>query len=252
MNKKNERMRSIKKKVGLLRSRLIYDFKPGAFRRLHRFYQTFVKPCDLCFDIGAHTGNHSKVWQQLNARVVIIEPQPVFAEHLRKKFNSYPSVVILQQAVAEREGVKILNINSSNPTISTIDANWKTVINNYDNSREIWDEEIEVVAITLDNLIGRYGMPSFCKIDVEGSEEKVLEGLSHKLPALSFEFFPTTPERSIACIERLERLGLYRYNLSFTEKYRFESDVWKDSKGIKKTIERYTRQQSGDIYAFSI
>jgi len=33
-----------------------------------------------------------------------------------------------------------------------------------------------------------YGLPHFCKIDVEGFEEQALAGLSRPLPVLSFEF----------------------------------------------------------------
>ena len=41
---------------------------------------------------------------------------------------------------------------------------------------------------TLDRLIAQHGVPSFIKIDVEGFEDQVLAGLTHPVPALSFEF----------------------------------------------------------------
>ena len=33
-----------------------------------------------------------------------------------------------------------------------------------------WDAETQIDVITLDQLVERYGLPSFCKIDVEGGE----------------------------------------------------------------------------------
>ncbi|MEZ4639278.1 MAG: FkbM family methyltransferase [Caldilineaceae bacterium] len=40
-----------------------------------------------------------------------------------------------------------------------------------------WDEAIDVPVITLDSLIAQHGVPVFCKIDVEGFEHAVLQGL---------------------------------------------------------------------------
>jgi len=207
---------------------------------------------DTCFDIGAHTGNHTNVWLQLNARVVALEPQPVFSRLLEKKFGSHRSFTLLRKAAAEEEGCRKMSINRFNPTVSTISEYWKEVISGFNAKREVWNETLDVQTVTLDSLIEKFGVPAFCKIDVEGSEEKVLEGLTVPLPALSFEFFPTTPERTMACIGKLEMLGNYRFNYSITESYTYVSDVWLDSKGIRKAINRYKRLHSGDIYAFII
>jgi len=63
-------------RLGVLRSLLIYYAIPGRRRRMRRFYQQFVRSGDLCLDIGAHLGNHVRVWLELGAQVVAVEPQP--------------------------------------------------------------------------------------------------------------------------------------------------------------------------------
>src|SRR5690606_14132003 len=82
---------------------------------------------------------------------------------------------------------------------------------------EIWDRIIEVRAVTLDSLIAAHGVPEFIKIDVEGFEDRVLAGLSRAVPALSFEF--TTINRDVACrcLDRLTRLGTYRFDVALGE-----------------------------------
>ena len=60
---------------------------------------------------------------------------------------------------------------------------------------------MDVEVTTLDRLIAIYGAPTFCKIDVEGSELQVLEGLTEALPALSFEFLPVSIKRAYGCID---------------------------------------------------
>ena len=66
---------------------------------------------------------------------------------------------------------------------------------------------ITVPIITLDFLISHYGRPDFLKIDVEGFEVSVLEGLSTKVPLLSFEFHARTIDRTEKCLSLLNKLG---------------------------------------------
>ncbi len=57
---------------------------------------------------------------------------------------------------------------------------------------------------TLDALIGKFGIPSYCKIDVEGFELEVVKGLTAAIPLVSLEF---TREGLEATAEALSLLG---------------------------------------------
>jgi FkbM family methyltransferase len=246
----NDYMQTIRKTKGLLKSRIIYDFNPFKRLRLEQFYRRFIAKGDLCFDLGAHTGNHTKVWLRMGARVIALEPQPLFVNLMKSKLASYPGLVIIQKAVADRPGLQLFKICSRNPSISTLSDDWMKEMWKYDDSL-IWDETIETEVTTLDELIGNYGLPAFCKIDVEGYEERVLSELSIVLPALSFEFFPTTPRRTVSCIEILGKLGRYLFNWSLADSFRFKSPTWMNREEMAKEIEDYQGKKSGDIYAIS-
>lgn len=241
-----------KSKIGLLRSWLMYYGKPFNQRRLKRFYSTFIKSGDLCFDVGAHLGNRTNAWLNLGAKVIALEPQPICIQFLKKKFTSASEFVLVKKAVGAEPGILPMYISHNAPTVSSLaDENWRKALNERSNIRVEWGETIEVPVTTLDQLIEQYGLPKFCKIDVEDFEEEVLKGLSQAIPVVSFEFFNWTPQRTHACVDRLNQLGDYRFNWSVGESQRMELQDWSDTKGLFESIEKYNKREnfSGDIYA---
>jgi hypothetical protein len=107
-----------------------------------------------------------------------------------------------------------------------------------------------VQAFTLDQLIGRYGSPDFCKIDVEGAELLVLSGLSSPLKCLSFEYLTIDKERALGCIERIEALGRYEYNWTFSEASALKSPTWLTAAEMKAAVQGMNEgTYSGDVYA---
>jgi FkbM family methyltransferase len=238
----------LKKKIGFLKSKLIYDLKPFANAKLIKFYAQFIESGDLCFDVGCHTGNRAKSWLSLNAEVVAFEPQPYFIGHLKNRFKSESKFKLIEKGVGSQVGELSLMISSLYPTISTFSNKWKEVVVSKLPGK-VYDESTMVSVTTLDTMISLYGIPSFCKIDVEGHELEVLLGLSHKIPTLSFEFFSEEKESVLACIERLSQIGNYEFNWSVGESLKMESDVWMDEEELKKIILAFHISNSGDVYA---
>jgi FkbM family methyltransferase len=242
---------SLRASWGLWRSLVIYYGDPFKLRRMGRFYAQFIRPGDLCFDLGAHVGNRVWVWSRLGARVVAVEPQPACLDLLRRWFGQRPNVTLVGTAVGAEAGRAPLWVSAATPTVTTLSRPWiEAVQQEASFARVRWGERVEVEVTTLDALIARFGVPAFCKIDVEGYELEVLRGLSQPLPALSFEYIPAAREAAIACIERLAELGDYRFNWSVVEQHRWQSAAWVEPgrmveflRGLRPT------DKSGDIYA---
>ena len=103
---------------------------------------------------------------------------------------------------------------------------------------------------SLDDLIARYGEPRFVKIDVEGAERDVLDGLTRPLVALSFEYIPVAVDRAVACVERLDQLGPYRYRYSRAETMQWACADWLDAAGLMAELRAMPlSDRSGDVYA---
>ncbi|HSK38788.1 MAG TPA: FkbM family methyltransferase [Arenibaculum sp.] len=236
---------------GMARSLIIYRANPLKRRRALAFYGGLIGPGDLCFDIGAHVGDRISVFRALGARVVAVEPQPAFARLLRLLHGRDPGVHLVSAAVGPRIGEAELNLSRATPTLSTLAGDWARHVAATPNFRGVrWDERVRVPVTTLDALIERHGLPAFCKIDVEGFEPQVLAGLSQPLPCLSFEFVPAARGDAVACLDRLDRLGRWEFQVSVGESFRFALPGWSSRRDLDAWLQALAEDHdSGDIYA---
>ncbi len=219
----------------------------GDYAELVNFYSQFIKPGDLCFDIGAYRGIKTEALVELGAKVVALEPQENCFYYLKKKFGKNPNCFLIKKGLSDKEEKLVLSICQEADSISTFSAQWKT--GRFSNYK--WTKKQLVDCTTLDNLIKEFGLPVFCKIDVEGFELKVLKGLSQPIKFLSFEFVKEFPQQTKECLNYLLSLGYNEFNFVLAESRHFYLSHWCSAKELEERLNLGVNNNLlwGDIYA---
>jgi FkbM family methyltransferase len=178
----------------------------------------------LVFDIGANHGTKTEIFLKMGAKVVAVEPDDANQQILREAFLRYRMrprpVTVVGKAVSDEAGATTMWIDEPGSAKNTLSPKWVETLKD-DPERFGYSlqfgEKKQVETTTLDQLMERYGVPFFVKIDVEGHELSVLRGLLHPVPYLSFEVnLPEFLDEGLQCVERLRDLaadGRFNYTV---------------------------------------
>jgi FkbM family methyltransferase len=195
---------------------------------LKQTYSKLINKDDLCFDIGANVGIYSNVMLQLCEKVVAVEANHTNIEKLQR----LPGLIIEEKAVSDIDGYTSLYINDLNLPLATLTRDWTGM----DREGNIhWKESI-VECVTINTLIEKYGIPKFCKIDVEGHESKLLSVLKYKIPIISIEFSKLDRDNFLASIGYLKAFGDFEYNFIIDSDNNFALPEFVSNEDIEKTI----------------
>jgi FkbM family methyltransferase len=158
-----------------------------------RLFQSKCRPGDTVIDVGANVGWYTIIASKLVGKdgiVIAFEPEPESFAILKRNVlaNRCDNVILEQKALSNAAGTLSLHLDPVNKGMQSTVFDFK-------------GGTIEVEALRLDDYLGnRFKKIDFVKIDVEGAEPMVLEGMKHAIDSnpgirLVVEY---TPERVIA------------------------------------------------------
>jgi FkbM family methyltransferase len=141
-------------------------------------FSQYLKPGDIFYDIGANVGFFTIVAAKIvgsAGKVYAFEPEAVNAATVRRnaQMNDYAHVTVVEKAVSRTTGVEKLWLteNCGGHTLASVgtvsDAK----------------KSITVDTVSIDDLIDKKLIepPTFVKIDVEGAEIDVLNGMTQTI-----------------------------------------------------------------------
>jgi FkbM family methyltransferase len=199
-------------------------------------YGSLLRRGALCFDIGANVGDKSEALLQIGSRVVAFEPNPLVVPELRARCGAYKEWALVEAALGSGPRIAILHAQQIHSQ-SSLAQGWE-------NGKVIASFPVPVV--TLDAAIECFGQPDYCKIDVEGWEPEVLNGLTHPLPLVSFEFH--LDEKGVvnakSCLQRLAEFGPASLNVTPAERATF---LFKEWIALDEFLEGFPRNLSDSL-----
>lgn len=154
-----------------------------------------IKRGDVVLDIGANVGFYTLIFARLvgpKGKVFAFEPDPESFYLLKKnvEINGYTNVILIQKAVSNSNGKLRLYLSELNKGDHRIWDSWEK------------RNSIEIESIRLDDYFKNYSEKiSFIKIDTQGAEGLVFQGMSDLLKQsnnviIILEFWPAGLKRT--------------------------------------------------------
>ncbi len=161
---------------------------------------------DLIFDIGVNKGEDTAFYLAKGFRVVGVEANPSIYQTLAEKFEKEVSsgqLVLLNQGVWSEATTLQFYSNLDNDHWSSFDPAY--------GCRQGTRYEVMLVnCLTIDQLIEAHGVPRYMKIDVEGADRKIIEGLAISQVRPSFL---SIEEYGLEAIDALQAVGYDRFQM---------------------------------------
>ncbi len=166
---------------------------------------------DLIYDVGLHKGEDTAYYLAKGYRVVAFEANEQLVDHCRARFaRAAPRLTIVHGAITDSEKARVPFYRHPLTAWGTINEDW------VERNRVLADAQQveEVPAVRLADVIRTTGMPSFMKIDIEGSDLICLRELltfEHRPVSLSIESNKTEWSRLVEEFSLLDELGYDRF-----------------------------------------
>jgi FkbM family methyltransferase len=172
----------------------------------------------LVFDIGAHKGEDTAYYLSRGFRVLAVDADPQMVEAVKRACPSQLAsgrIILLNAAVSDKDHDESDFHLSSN-------SEWGSLIKAIADRNNTYQQSIKVETRTLPSLVAEYGLPYYCKIDVEGYDFVCLKTLSRleHLPAFISteteclaEFENGTEKKSLETLNALRDLGYEKFKL---------------------------------------
>ena len=142
--------------------------------------EKLIRPDMRIFDIGGNIGYYPLMELGLldgTGQIVIVEPSADNVKLLKRnlELNGYMDIPVIEAAISNDVGLKQFHLSSQ--------SNLGTFHPQGTGSETLTGEKIKVKTLTIPILAEKYGAPDLIRMDVEGHEVEVIEGMLNDIKA---------------------------------------------------------------------
>ena len=220
-------------------------------KRLRVLLGSFVKKGDLVFDIGANRGNYTRLLVDMGAKVIAVEPNVKLYKKLVRRFiYDFDDVEVVWAAASDVEDKYRVLYSCEDHGLSSLSPEYIESVDKVIFPKYTWNKEQIVPTITLHQLMGKYGVPAFIKMDIEGHEKVALQAMNTASKFISVEYARNFPRGFIESVNRLDTIGMNQFNYTRFAEHELVLTEWvnKDQL-IDSILSNHSEVLWGDIYA---
>ncbi len=142
--------------------------------------ETVEKHSDLIFDVGLHVGEDTDFYLRKGFRVIAFEANPELCKRCRQQFAKEidsGQLTLIEGAIqpnpASGDGKVRFYINEKNSIWGTVLEDWSDRNSRLGTTSTV----MEVPAVDFSQVIRKYGIPHYMKIDIEGCDMVCIDAL---------------------------------------------------------------------------
>jgi FkbM family methyltransferase len=188
----------------------LYNCLPGREDDVFLFILNTLRPGDVFVDIGANIGSYTIIASKLvgtNGKVFAVEPIPSTVKVLNYniKLNGLRNVIVINKAAYN----------------SNCRLKMKIPFNSFGLASFFSKEgiEVEVDSIRLDEVLADVHKIKLIKIDAEGAEYEIIQGLTETLIRTEYVVIELS-RRTYECLQLLKKYGFICEKMRFTTYYK--------------------------------
>jgi FkbM family methyltransferase len=173
---------------------------------------------NLIYDIGMHLGQDTEFYLRSGYSVISVDAFPIMIENAKEKFGKYikeEKLTLLNYAMTANDN-EVVEFHISEK------SEWNSLHKDISTRQQQKAESIHVPTVKLSSLFKKYGIPYYCKIDVEGYDDTCIKTLKElesipKFISCETECFSenqiVTVEDILATLNSLQSVGYTKFKL---------------------------------------
>ncbi len=214
-------------------------------KKIKKFLKKQISEIDTFVDVGSHKGTYTDlILNNFNPKkILMFEPQNNIFKFLLKKYRNKKKINIYKFAASDKSSYRFFNFNKHDLTssFSTLDTN-----NSYlklkaklfsTTSKGMILKKTKIKTVTLFNIFKNKKVKKIdlIKIDTEGHEFQVLQGLKNKIHDVKYLLIEFHNDKIYLSYDpkKLHNF-LIKNNFILLEKFKFPFTTWEDRLYLNK------------------